>query len=315
MIRLAVVAFLVMTASSVQAQTRYFLGFELPGIKCGDTLKGFPGEKIRFDVFATMTQSDLPAGEGATGWSIGFAAEGADIHFLPATAASGASCGSGEMIVPVPEFFCTAFIVDPNRIPDGGPLQDQGPQGEGVLDGLALLLGTKFEGNGTFKILKVRAEAAFPEELGATEEVRIYYQDGLQGPGQPVKNGVGDRHHCDPDPCGGFSLGECRFNLQSCPCPGGTQRGGDGDRDGELGLNDAVVLLSRLFRGDPRELPCQGDSLFSPGNRSLFDSNGDGEVDLSDPIHDLTFLFLGGPPHALGPGCLEIPRCQPGACR
>ncbi len=310
-------AILVFAGSSLQAQTRYAFGFDLEGVECGETLKGFPGEKIQFDVYATLTQSDVPAGFGASGWSIGFAAEGADIHFLPGTAASGRTCGTGEMIIPIREYFCSATIVNPKRVPDSGPLKDQGPQGEGVVDGVALEINTHLEGEGPFKLLKVRAEAAFPAELSKTEEVRIYYQDGLQGvqgqgPGPWVENGI--VHGCDPGPCKDFSLGECRFRLRSCPCPAGTQRGGDIDQDGALGLDDAIVLLAQLFRGGSQALPC-GNAVTSPGNRTLFDSNGDEDIDLSDPIHDLTHLFLGGPPHALGSGCVDIPGCQTGPCR
>jgi hypothetical protein len=72
-------------------------------------------------------------------------------------------------------------------------------------------------------------------------------------------------------------------------------------------LSDASGLLTHLFLGDPRTLPCSGGTSRDPGNRQLLDWNGDGQVDMTDAIGQLVHLFRGGPEHALGP----ISRCVP----
>ena len=67
---------------------------------------------------------------------------------------------------------------------------------------------------------------------------------------------------------------------------------GDLDRNGNLSLTDAVIILSFLFLG--------GDDPFcSP----VADINSSGELNITDAIYLLDYLFLGGPaPQPLSPG-------------
>jgi hypothetical protein len=63
---------------------------------------------------------------------------------------------------------------------------------------------------------------------------------------------------------------------------------GDVNRDQEVNLTDAIVILEHLFiENSPRPVP------------SLSDVNADGKHDLTDGIYLLQFLFRGGP----GPAC------------
>ncbi|MBN1441306.1 MAG: CotH kinase family protein, partial [Planctomycetes bacterium] len=94
--------------------------------------------------------------------------------------------------------------------------------------------------------------------------------------------------------------------------PGGRQRPGDGNQDGEVDLSDAIALLLHLFRGG-RPLPCEGGSISEGGNLQLFDVNGDARVDVSDAIFTLQYVFLDGAPPALGTACVRIEGC-PSAC-
>ncbi|MBI4583436.1 MAG: hypothetical protein HY717_05370 [Planctomycetes bacterium] len=308
----AALAIILFGIGSARAQTHFTMGFTLPeGTACGGEISGAPGEKRQIDVIGTITQSDFVAGKGAAGWSVGF--RGENLEFVKDTAASGASCGTGEVIIPVPEFFCSIGLIDPTKDPESGPLHGKGPQGQGVVDGLALVIGKSFQGNGTFNIIKVKAELTFPNE-GSTP-VKLQWIDGLQGLGQPVKNGItsgGKTVDVNSDPAlGKLTLGECTLTLKVAEAK---QKPGDMSQDGKLDLDDAVQLLEYMFRGE-HTLPCAGD-IYSAANRALLDANGDGEVDVSDVAYNLRTQFLAGPPHVGGvackaiAGCPGIPTCQ-----
>jgi hypothetical protein len=84
---------------------------------------------------------------------------------------------------------------------------------------------------------------------------------------------------------------------------GGLRRPGDANGDGAVDLSDAVGLLLRLFAGDGPE-PC------APGaEAALLDWTGDGGLDISDALGALGFLFLDGPAHARGTGCIRVAGC------
>jgi hypothetical protein len=93
--------------------------------------------------------------------------------------------------------------------------------------------------------------------------------NGVPDP-EEVASGIGDP--CSPS----FIRGDC-----------------DGDGDACSGVNDALTMLSWLFRGDTRP-PCI----------AACDSNGDGETELTDAVFGLDFCFKGtAPPPAPGPEC------------
>lgn len=84
-----------------------------------------------------------------------------------------------------------------------------------------------------------------------------------------------------PRPCGqGVDIGA----HESCgdPVPGSFRRG-DGDGNGRLDLNDAVLTLGYLFLGDP-----------APGCLKAADGDDSGRLDIGDPVQLLGHLFLGG---------------------
>jgi hypothetical protein len=58
----------------------------------------------------------------------------------------------------------------------------------------------------------------------------------------------------------------------------------DCDDDGSTNITDAVVLLRRLFLGEPAPAKCD----------AACDSNGDRNLDVSDAIYTLSYLFAGG---------------------
>ncbi|MEC9353563.1 MAG: CotH kinase family protein, partial [Planctomycetota bacterium] len=94
------------------------------------------------------------------------------------------------------------------------------------------------------------------------------------------------------------------------PVPGGLQKPGDTNQDGQTDLSDAVSLLGHLFLGTPERLPCGNGEVSHPGNTVLLDLNGDTRVDLADGIHLLIYLFQGGPQPAGGTECIPIEGCE-----
>jgi hypothetical protein len=62
-------------------------------------------------------------------------------------------------------------------------------------------------------------------------------------------------------------------------------RRGDVNQDGELTIGDPVLLLGRLFRGQPVALDCEAGA----------DADDNGKLELTDALRVLAFLFTGGP--------------------
>jgi hypothetical protein len=79
---------------------------------------------------------------------------------------------------------------------------------------------------------------------------------------------------------------------------------GDLNEDAVLDISDALALLLHLFV-EAREFSCDAE-----GTRVLLDLNGDTGASVSDAIFLLGYLFQGGPPPALGVGCVPIPGCS-----
>lgn len=104
---------------------------------------------------------------------------------------------------------------------------------------------------------------------------------------------------------------QCSFQVE-VRC-GGFVRPGDCNGDGAVDLSDAVCLLSVLFLGTERRLPCGDGTIRDPANVALMSWRGTDDVDLSAAVALLTWKFLGGPTHVLGPGCVPLQDC-PDVC-
>ncbi len=90
--------------------------------------------------------------------------------------------------------------------------------------------------------------------------------------------------------------------------PGGRRLPSDSNVDGRLDISDGLSLLRRLFGGAGAAMPCDGD-IASAGNVALLDANASGGVNVSDVIFVLNYIFLEGPPPALGTRCVRIEGC------
>lgn len=100
----------------------------------------------------------------------------------------------------------------------------------------------------------------------------------------------------------------------SGPLPGGRRLPGDLNENTVVDIGDAVSLIFRLFRESGGALPCDGATIEEGGNLPLVDFDGNALAEVTDAIGILEFLFLQGPPHALGTRCIRIEGCTP-ACR
>ncbi|MBI4584403.1 MAG: hypothetical protein HY717_10315 [Planctomycetes bacterium] len=316
---LSVLASLVIFSETSFGQIKFALGFKLANLDgsplaCDGEIKGAPGSTVKFNVIATLTQSDFESGKGASGFSIGYKAEKAHLLGVPGasvsntcsdaatacpllggppcpdgetsdtchngdqtTAASGASCGHGDVIIPITEFFCSASTVDPAKTPDSGPLAG-GPQGEGYVDGLAFLIGKSIAGNSTADVGRVTAEVTVPESEDGTV-VRFFFADGLQGSGQPVKNGITSGGKTIDQATGRLTLGECRLTVRPQPpvvnlvaeaVGPGTGGGGNGAPIevpvplGEKGKLTAYLAIDSTISGDEGVSGWQFSLSYSP---------------------------------------------------
>lgn len=290
---------------------RLRLGFE----GCPAEIAGEPGSKMSFEVYVTLTLA-----EGApwfvNSWSL--SAGGENLRFLPGTATSGFNCGANEgldpgqkvRILPYEEIFCSATVVDPQKVPASGPLAGA-PQGEGMVDGLVLDWGKiqAIRDPGAYRILKVTVEVTLPEQEGVST-AHLFFVDGKQGMGEPVLNVVAGNGRDASVPV----LGECMIPRRAFH--GGRQLPGDANQDAAVDQSDAVWLLEHLFLGTYPSLPCEGKTAPAPGpgELALLDFNGNGGIDISDAVALLTWRFLGGEAHPLGTGCIPIPGCRSDVC-
>ena len=138
--------------------------------------------------------------------------------------------------------------------------------------------------------------------------------DGLCDFGDTDLDGDGVDNNCDTDQvagtdCNGDSIldscqGSLDFNTDGIPdvCQGNPFIRGDGNRDGNIDITDAVHTLRVLFDN------------FSDLCLPALDFNADQQVDISDVSSELNYIFLGtSPPSAPFPNC-GIPQGATDSC-
>ncbi len=131
------VVFLGLLASGAAPGAQFDFGFKLAGLDCGGILYGKPGDRLQVQIYVTASQRELSPRQGLTGADFAFAGRGAGLHFLPESlfmdeACTPYSAPPPEKFLPAPVFFCYLLAVDPDEVPDSGPLAGK-PQGEGVV--------------------------------------------------------------------------------------------------------------------------------------------------------------------------------------
>ncbi len=165
-------------------------------------------------------------------------------------------------------------------VPTSCPLKGQA-QGFGLVDGIVVKVGEVLDVGDT-SIFEFWVDVTIPTQPGV-QELRLVFQDGLQGGGIPIKNRVTFAENgALPS-----TLDVLRTSCTLLVSSGGNVnfRRGDDDGNGKLEVTDPIVSLTFQFVGGVHPL-CL-DAL---------DFDDSGVIDISDAIASLTRQFLGGPP-------------------
>ena len=177
---------------------------------CGGVFTGAVGSTVRVNFTAYLVAS-VP---GVTGYGIAVGAEGpgVSVGFDPCDSTCSAKIlfpdGDGDEV-----FFNSPFKVDPNRVPSSGPLAGSA-QGPGFVDGVAVSpfsIPAPVLPAGRTNLFRFYVDVQVPgEETGA--EIVVLFKDGLQGPGEPIQNGVTFENLTElPE------LASCSFTVQPTP--------------------------------------------------------------------------------------------------
>ena len=219
---------------------------------CGATVEGAAGDPIGGDFGCVLSTENNGLDEGAQGWSISVAAEGAVINSITTDGTVGADVAQGGMRSV--GFEKSETTIRSGVTPGGG----NGCEG---LDGAVSAVVLSFvnpitlDPNGSETIAIINVSANFPGAEGESSTATILFADGCRGAGQPVRNAVTlNAQTIIP------SLGSCVVTL-SVPEPPSEDCGAVGDEDGN-GLADCL---------DPACDPC-------PAGESSFDLAGCSDV-------------------------------------
>lgn len=252
---------------------RYHFEIDPPVVADGGTLTGAPGETVRVTIYAVLETLENPTETGVTGWSLSIHGEG--LSFDPATVETKDTVG-------IPLFFYSPSVVNPDQAGHPESVFAGGPQGEGVIDGVALSLTRELAPEGSQRLLRVEAEVVIPGAGEAPRPVRLAFIDGKAGIGQPIDNEV-TFEGLSVEP---HERVEFTFEASSA-----VFRRGDADASGAVELTDVIFTLGHLFLGQPPP-PCPDAA----------DVDDNGVVELTDTIYSLGYQFLGqAPPPAPGP--------------
>lgn len=227
-------------------------------------------------VHAAIVSNGIAAG-GVQGWSLSALVTGGIPTGANLDGTSGADVSQGGLRS---VGFEKTEVVDPDR--------NEGALGAVSAVVLSFTMPVTLSGSGTAGVLNI--EIATSEPLGAEpQEVRVAWQDGLVGAGQPVAN-VATVSGATADFCT-CQAADVVFERVVYPsflrC--------DPNDDGQSNIADAIFIVNSLFRGG-----AAATCLAS------VDCNGDGLNDVSDALYNIAFRFSGGPaPSAPYPSCGE----------
>jgi len=263
-----VAAFCIASAGlrNVDAQ-EFSMGFEFDA--CDQDFVGEPGSVMTFEGFSTVTSSAA----GMSAWTLGVSVTGPELTFdAPLIEECDTACKTAIINSPVDLelsilalFPTTSFVIDPAH----------NDQGTGVVDATLLNIGTSAPA-ATIRSLRIKFDVTVPAT--GSEEVRLEFREGLQGPGVPVSNSVsfaGATKSVN-------SFGSCSFTVTSNVPVGGSEIfvRGDVDHGGRINITDAINTV--LFAFDGKAIPCHDAA----------DANDDGIVDQSDVVFTLFYLFV-----------------------
>ncbi len=288
--------------------SRMAYGFESP--VCGGFVSGAPGSTVRVHVTANL---DVDV-DGVSGWLLGIdvAGPGARVGLescddVCASAILFPGGDGGEV------FFSFVELVDPQRMPDHGPLAGT-VQGEGIVSAIALrsMPDVTTLPPGRHRLVHFFVDVVVPRDDLDVSGVSISYVDGKLGsnPGA-VENSLTQSARTvlptELDSCFFVVVPETDVDVLS---PRFVR--GDVDANGVFEIADPIANLAFQFLGT-----------FLPPCVDACDFDDNCRVEIADPIANLTYQFLGGlPPAAPGDGacardstedeldCEDIAECQ-----
>ena len=210
---------------------------------CGQTIPGGAGDLTGGDLGCVLSTSNNDLAEGAQGWSISVAAEGAVINSISTDGTVGADVAQGGMRS---VGFEKSETTTRSGVTPGGGNGCEGLDGAVSAVVLSFVNPITLPANGSETVAIINVSTNFPG-VGESSEVSIFYADGCRGAGQPVRNAVTlNAQTIIP------SLGSCTVTL-SVPEPPSEDCDAEGDEDGN-GLADCL---------DPACDPCPaGESSF-----------------------------------------------------
>ena len=215
---------------------------------------------------------------GVQGWSLSARVTGGNITAADLNGTVGADAADGGIRM---VGFEKTEVVDPDR--NGG--------GTGAVSAVVLsfTMPITLDGTGTAGILNISVASSDPVE-DDSQVVRIEWEDGLVGAGQPVAN-VATVAGATADFC------TCQAaEVAFVPIPIPTFIRCDPNDDGQSNIADAIFIVNGLFRGGAAAT-C----------RASMDCNADGLTDVSDALYNIAYRFSGGPaPAAPFPACGQI---------
>src|SRR5690606_13212969 len=185
----------------------YRLTLDLDRLDSGGEIYGIAGERIRLHGTAFLRG----ARAGVEEWMIGVRGEGADVAF--GFEACDEACASALTFVGGDDEVASNAIavVDPDVVPSSGPLAGS-PQGAGLVDRVVLSNGVSLPRT-RVSILRFWIEVTVPEGVEG-EEVRLFFDDGLEEDGSVILNSVviEDDLVTTKD---GVSLGDFTFTVRN----------------------------------------------------------------------------------------------------
>ena len=214
-------------------------------------------------------------GEGVQGWSLSARVTGGEITGADLNGTAGADSADGGLRS---VGFVKTEVVDPGR--------NEGNTGAVSAVVLSFTMPITLDGTGTAGILNIDVASSDPVE-DDSQTVRIVWEDGLIGAGQPVDN-VATISGTTADFC---TCQAAAVNFVPIIFP--SFRRCDPNDDGRSDIADAIYIVNGLFRG--------GAAATCPASA---DCNDDGLNDVSDALYNIAYRFLGGPaPAAPFPAC------------
>jgi hypothetical protein len=214
---------------------------------------------------------------GVQGWSLSARVTGGNITAADLNGTVGADAADGGIRM---VGFEKTEVVDPDR--NGG--------GTGAVSAVVLsfTMPITLDGTGTAGILNISVASSDPVE-DDSQVVRIEWEDGLVGAGQPVAN-VATVAGATADFC---TCQKLNIEFIEVEDPRNSFIRGDVNSDGKMDIADPINVVNYLFRQGPA--PACADSA---------DANDDANIDVTDVMLMINHQFrAGAAPAAPFPGC------------